>query len=120
MADTGSVWTNTKLTHNIQHKGAARTAYSSPKMVNARTNKVTEVSIYPNPTSNNINIVLPKFEGKATVRVYNMLGQKVAEKKINIDGGVSVSMDVSTLPPGAYLVAVENSYSRATGRLLKQ
>ena len=120
VADTGSVWTNTKLTHSIQHKGAHRTAYSNPLMVNARTNKLTELVMSPNPTSKNVNIVLPKFEGRATVRIYNMLGQKVGEKKINIDGGLSTNMDVASLPSGVYLVSVENSYSRVTGRLLKQ
>ena len=119
IADTGSDWTFTKLTHTIQHKGAQRMAYSSPKMVNDRTNKPTELSIAPNPANNQINIVLSKFEGKATIYIYNTLGQKVAEQPINVIGGASVSMDISSLVPGVYLVTAENTSGKATSRLIK-
>ncbi len=117
--DTGSEWTFTKLTHAIQHKGENRVAYAHPQMVNLRTNKPTAVEISPNPAYDQVHIVLPNFEGKATLSVYDLLGREVASKPINIIGGVSVSMDVSSLPPGVYLVTAHNASGKATGRMVK-
>jgi len=119
LADTGSEWTFTKLTHQIMHKGEPRTAHSSPKMVNERTNKPSELNVSPNPANDQIKIVLSKFEGKATIYIYNSLGQKVAEQPINIIGGTSVSMDISALPAGIYFVTAQNSYGKATSKLIK-
>lgn len=120
VVDTGSEWTNTKLTHTIQHKGAERIAHSSPKMVNLRTNKPSAVNINPNPATDMINVVLPNFEGSATLSIYNVTGQKVAEKPIHIVGGESVSMDISSLVPGVYMVTAENQAGKGTGRLIKK
>ena len=119
VTDTGSDWTFTKLTHQIQHKGAARTAYSSPSMINQRTNKPVELYVSPNPAVDQITIIMPKFEGKATVHITNLLGQQVAEQKVNSIGGASTSMDISKLTNGIYMVTVENSYGKVTTRLVK-
>lgn len=119
VTDTGSEWTFTKLTHQILHKGAERTAHSVPAMVNERTNKPTQLNIIPNPASDQINIVMSKFEGRATIYIYNLLGQKVAEHPINVISGASVSMDISSLVPGMYIVTAENSSGKAISRLIK-
>ena len=120
VTDTGSEWTNTKLTHQIQHKGASRTAYSRPGMINNRTNKPTKLNIVPNPSSSGlVKITMADFEGKATICIYDVLGQKVAEQPINVISGASVSMDISTLVPGVYLMTAENSSGKASARLIK-
>jgi len=117
--DTGSDWTFTTLTHNIAHKGEQRVAYSTPAMINSRTNKPSQINVSPNPADDEIKIVMSRFEGKATVHIYDMLGQEVSSKPINVISGASVSMDVSKLPPGVYMVTAENSYGKATTRLVK-
>ncbi len=117
--DTGSDWTFTRLTHNIMHKGASRIAHSQPSMINDRTNKPISLTIVPNPADDQIKIVLPQFEGKATIYIYNMLGQKVAEQKINVLDGHPVSMDISSFVPGIYTVTVQNANGKATSRLVK-
>ncbi len=120
VVDTGSEWTNTKLTHTIQHKGAQRIANSSPKMVNLRTNKPSVVNINPNPATDIINVVFPNFEGSATLYIYNVTGQKVAEKPIHMTGGEIVTMDITSLVPGVYMVTAENQAGKATGRMIKK
>ena len=119
VTDTGSEWTFTKLTHTIQHKGAQRIAHSVPNMINERTNKPTQVDIMPNPAIDQIQVVIPKFEGSATINIYNVGGQKVAEKPIHVSGGTAVPVDISSLVPGIYMVTVENTAGKATGRLIK-
>jgi hypothetical protein len=120
VTDTGSEWTFTRLTHKIFHKGAERTALSQPGMVNDRTNKPTEVKVMPNPADDQIRVILSKFEGKATINIYDVLGRKVAEQPIHILSGESVAIDISSLLPGVYMVSAENSTGKATTRLIKR
>lgn len=120
IVDTGSVWTNTVLTHTIQHKGSQRIAYSHPAMVNNRTNKLVGINIQPNPANDNVRIQLTNFEGTATVMVYDIFGQKVIEQPISIFDGASASLDISTLPMGVYLISAQNSTGRVSTKLIKE
>jgi len=118
--DTGSVWTNTELKHTIQHKGSKRIVFSHPAMVNNRTNKLVGITIQPNPANDNIRILLPNFEGLATVYAYNIFGQKIIEQPISLFDGASASLDISSLPMGVYLISVENSTGRVSTKLIKE
>lgn len=79
---------------------------------------VNNVSIYPNPAQNKVNV---KFDltsaSNVTLEVYNMMGQKVAtttKNNVFAANGNTMSLDVSTLNTGMYIVkfnAEGNSYS---------
>jgi hypothetical protein len=67
---------------------------------------VDGLMIYPNPANTAVNVKLNSVSGKATVSVYNALGQLViAEKEVN---GDSAEINVSTLTKGVYIVKVTN------------
>ncbi len=93
--------------------------YSSVVVVRYHEGSIAKIYVYPNPADDVISIVLPKFEGKATVYITDMLGHKVAEQNVNSIGGTSVSMDISKIPNGIYLVTAGNSNGNATSRLVK-
>ncbi len=116
--DTGSEWTFTTLTHSIAHKGENRTALSKPAMVNERTNKPVEVNLTPNPATDVVRIAMPKFEGRATIFIYDLMGQVVAQKPVELISGATTSMDVSKLAPGVYMVSAENTSGKASARLI--
>ncbi len=116
--DTGSEWTFTTVKHSIAHKGEDRVTYSKPAMVNERTNKPVEINLTPNPASDIIRIAMPKFEGRATIYIYDVMGQVVASKPIELISGATTSMDVSSLAPGIYMVSAENTQGKASGRLI--
>ena len=120
IVDTGSVWTYTELKHKLHHNGADRITYSNPLMVNMRTNKLTGINLYPNPTAGNIIINLPQFEGKARIFIHDINGQKVMEQNIKIVDGASFSMDVSKLAAGIYLISVENDEGRVSSKFIKE
>ncbi|MBS1657826.1 MAG: T9SS type A sorting domain-containing protein, partial [Bacteroidetes bacterium] len=120
IVDTGSVWTYTELLHKLHHNGADRVTYSNPLMINKRSNKLVDMNIYPNPTTGRVTIALPQFEGKARVFVHDINGQKVMEQKINIVGGATTSIDLTSLPAGIYLIAVENDSGRVSAKLIKE
>lgn len=77
------------------YNGPASTAISN-------VNDVTDVTVYPNPTSNYINIdINSTVAGNVTIELSNMLGQKlnVVSTKEN-----KAMMDVSNLASGVYVI----------------
>jgi len=71
------------------------------------------VSIFPNPTSTTITLSLPSNQN-AILSIFNLLGEKVKEEKVT---GREVTMDVSSLPQGLYLVRMENG---VVGKFVKE
>ncbi|TYA59148.1 T9SS type A sorting domain-containing protein [Formosa maritima] len=73
-----------------------------------------DISIYPNPTSDKINIKLNSSENHS-VYIYNILGKKVMDQNLN---GTNSSIDVSNLSNGIYLLSFKNTNS--TFKFVKQ
>lgn len=61
--------------------------------------EASKVKLYPNPTSNVLNI--ESLGTIQTISVYNVLGQEVINKSLN---STSTSLDVSSLNSGIYVV----------------
>lgn len=75
----------------------------------------TKVKLYPNPTSNILNI-----ECAATIQtisVYNVLGQEVINKALNSS---STSLDVSSLNSGIYVVKTVVDGVTSSTKFIKQ
>lgn len=68
-------------------------------------NKNEMISIYPNPTSNILNIK-SNSKTNSEIEITNQLGQTVLKQKF------SESIDVCKLVPGCYFIRVDNSYSK--------
>jgi uncharacterized protein YkwD len=66
------------------------------------------ISIYPNPASNNINLVLNTNEDlkEAIVELFDISGRKISSEKINEK---TLKIDVSSLSNGMYYIVVENN-----------
>ena len=66
-------------------------------------NIVPEISLYPNPTNDLLNI--SSSEEISEIEIVNVMGQVVLRKEINADKTVC---DVEDLPSGVYLVRIHN------------
>ncbi|WP_299889082.1 T9SS type A sorting domain-containing protein [uncultured Lacinutrix sp.] len=76
------------------------------------TYNIDEVKIYPNPTTNSLNIETSSVLKQITI--YSVLGTKVLES-------TSKTIDVSNLKEGMYLIKIENEVgSIDTKRFIKQ
>jgi hypothetical protein len=66
------------------------------------------ISIYPNPTSENITIDIPSDnEANYDVKMYDMLGKQIYEQAYSlIVGDNSLNIDVSKIPDGIYYIMV--------------
>jgi Secretion system C-terminal sorting domain len=84
------------------------TAYST--VVAVRIGLATSVSVYPNPASTYVNVVLGgSATGKVSIRLMNTTGQLLLEKTVSNAGGMTVPLAVSNFPQGDYLIVVVGS-----------
>jgi hypothetical protein len=73
--------------------------------------------IYPNPTSNFLNVIMKDGGNKNQVQVTNTIGQEVFSKQFN-EGAFSVDME--GFNNGLYFVRITNENGSYTQRILKQ
>ena len=67
-----------------------------------------DVSVYPNPASDEVNVSLTGFEGKeVTLRVTDPLGRVVASRTLNGKDEI-VTLEVSDLPVGSYAISLQS------------
>ena len=72
------------------------------KELTAENISMKEISIYPNPASDIINISFGNhIEGRRRISIYDLLGNNVHNLEIDESGG---SISVSQLKPGIYIL----------------
>lgn len=74
-----------------------------------RNGLIGSVNIFPNPAKDYVNITLGGSEnatGSLSIRLISQSGQLLVEKKVTNTGGTTVSLAVSSYPPGNYLIQV--------------
>ncbi len=76
----------------------------------------TEFSIYPNPTSNNVNIEFVELPKNTKITLYNAMGQKLQSQTVN-QKTITLSMEV--LPEGVYMVEVYSNEKTSVHKLIK-
>ena len=75
----------------------------------------SKVKLYPNPTSNVLNI--ESLGTIQTISVYNVLGQEVINKALN---STSTALDVSSLNSGIYVVKTVVDGVTSSTKFIKQ
>ena len=67
------------------------------------------VKLYPNPTSDNVNVRVEGISGQTTIRISTLTGKTVAHRAISIDNNFSIeTFNVSDLTPGVYVLQIVN------------
>lgn len=77
----------------------------------------SDVSITPNPATNNFSIRLNSFVKKANATVFSILGQKQAEIKLQ-SGVNTISAQNLSLGRGIYIIRIESDGEKATRKLI--
>jgi Secretion system C-terminal sorting domain len=67
---------------------------------------VQEMSVYPNPADNLVNLMLAVNKAtKATVKIYNVVGQAITSTENNLTvGNNTLALDITNYKPGVYFV----------------
>jgi hypothetical protein len=105
--DTKPANGTTEYRLELVDKGGS-TTYST--VVAVRIGLATSVSVYPNPASTYVNVVLGgSATGNVTIRLMNTTGQVLMEKTASNAAGTTVPLTVSNFPQGDYLIVVVGS-----------
>ena len=84
--------------------------------------EATESTLFPNPTKNNFNVRLNLSNANdIAISVFNALGQKVSETKVNgTIGENNVSMNMDNATAGIYFVKIKVGKTESTKKLVVQ
>lgn len=93
-----------------------RDKYRQPRLsVEERAKEVlTNVSVYPNPAYDEVNIVIPSNTDHYIVELFNVEGKMLHSQKNNN------SIDVSNLPTGNYIIRFTNDQGYGYGHFMKK
>lgn len=90
--------------------------FSSALMLNTPNFSAEKIVLYPNPANNLVNLRLPNNFEKASVSLYNNLGQQVLSAEILEN---SQNLSVSELTSGIYFYKIIIGNTSHTGKLIK-
>jgi hypothetical protein len=93
----------------------------SPTTGIANPSAGSDLSVYPNPASQTVNI-RQTFEKPvwAEITLTNVLGQKVRSESRSNAVNLDISLIISDLPDGIYFVTVKTTAGNTTKRIVKQ
>jgi len=89
--------------------------------VNAIASNTPDIEVYPNPTTRQFDLVMNQLPNQAyTISLYNIIGQKVMEKQIQVNSSqFTLPLDVSNLPAEMYFIRIANNNLEWTKRITK-
>lgn len=76
-------------------------------------NKVSDaVSMYPNPASNELNVIFSETAGIKNIAIYNLIGKPVMVYKVTASN--SAKLNIESIPSGVYFVRLIDGQGRIT------
>jgi hypothetical protein len=74
-------------------------------------------ALYPNPVTTQINISFPKSAENAEFALYNVLGERILQTRINT---MKNSIDVSGLSSGMYIASITSNNKTTSYKIIKE
>lgn len=107
-----NILTNVFITDSC-HNDEAAAAKAAPVMQgNTAEEQLTEIKVYPNPTTNMLNVELKNVDG-ASIRIFSTTGEMV-KSTMNLKRGGLTQISLSDLPAGVYVAhIITNKKSRS-------
>ena len=78
------------------------------------------VQVFPNPATASVSVVPESSLGTVTLRLYNLNGQLQWQGRGEARAGEPLSVDLSGLPSGLYLLSMVSGKGQWSARLIKQ
>lgn len=110
-ANNSVAWMQVLATDTVTHYSRTLTfiARKSPAGVISVTRSDDNISLYPNPAKDYLNIVFDANAGVKNITVYNLIGKAVSVFKVN---GNSAKLDIDNIPSGIYFVRLQDAQGR--------
>ena len=78
------------------------------------------IEVYPQPVVETLNIMADQaIDGNTRVRIYNIQGALMLSEELEMQGG-EMAIDMRSLPPGLYIVTLNNHKLNNNFRVLKK
>ena len=87
------------------------------EVLGVEENSLNSISIYPNPASSTINLVLPKNMETGQITVFDILGKQVHSQEFESNNNISIN--IMNLISGSYFLKVVSGENSQTKRLIK-
>jgi uncharacterized delta-60 repeat protein len=101
-------------TNMCTQTGRGEELTGGPVLDSPQASESDGISAYPNPTGGELKVIIklanPRDEGNLLVEVYNGLGQRVHEQQVGAQTSQQVTVDLTELPRGVYVVRVSGRY----------
>jgi hypothetical protein len=95
------------------------------RMINASTEEKiispqeTKISVYPNPTHDNVYVLLNTNNDEAVIQIFDMNGKMVSSSKQQINDKRNIPVNTSVLKPGTYIVAIKTKDATTSVKVVK-
>jgi len=71
--------------------------------IGIQENDKVDITPYPNPTNDRLNIPMKGFSGAAYLQLFDMNGAKVSEQKVAVGGNSLMTVDLTGVSAGTYM-----------------
>jgi len=78
----------------------------------------TDFTVFPNPTDNEINVMLSDRSGINSISITDLLGNVVAGKMVAAGGAQTITFDLTAVIAGIYLIHVESAEGKLTKKVV--
>ncbi len=79
------------------------------------------IDIYPNPAKQQLNIYMNGMSGSSEVKIFDNMGREVLSQHVSDAGNQNVTVDISSLTNGIYIVKLDNNGTvLKTTKMVKQ
>ena len=112
------------FTINVKPNSTPGTDYIAPSVITPDpeetvVEKAMDMRVYPNPASNNVNVVLEGISGQTLVTIHDMSGKVVNSMRVDIDNdGQIINLPVENFSQGIYFIKAVNGKAVMTKKLI--
>jgi hypothetical protein len=96
-----------------------QTFVQTPSALNKNTGKI-DLNAYPNPVKQYLNVSLNGANASSNVKIFDNMGKEVLSQCIKDIHNQDITMDISSLNSGLYVVKLEDGTILKTIKVLKQ
>ncbi len=76
-------------------------------------------NVFPNPSSDYVNIESKQYDGRTMIRVYNQVGAMVFQNHVGMQSGSVQSIDTKNWTKGIYFITLSDDLKRETIKFIK-
>lgn len=112
------------FTINVVPEGSLTTDNFAPSVITPApeeyvVEKAMDMKVYPNPASNNVNVVLEGISGQTMITIHDMSGKVVNNMRVEIDSDVqTINLPVENFSQGIYFIKAVNDKAVMTKKLI--